>query len=171
MLGLQVLVWVVAHGISDTNLDGYADMLENFAWGQTVEWGSAKHPPLFAWITGAWFAVFPNLDAAYHLLSYANAALGLLGVYRMAQALGRCGLVTQCAGNGTSGLDWVCGFGGAECTGHAGQVLQRCVFAGCVFDRTHHKRRSSVVYNVQAMVRLGHVCVVFVAPPSVAEHP
>lgn len=89
VLGLQVLVWVVAHGISDTNLDSYADMLENFAWGQTVEWGSAKHPPLFAWITGAWFAVFPNLDVAYHLLSYTNAALGLLGVYRMAQALGR----------------------------------------------------------------------------------
>ena len=31
VLGLHVLVWVVAHGISDTNLDGYADMLENFA--------------------------------------------------------------------------------------------------------------------------------------------
>ena len=88
VLGLHVLVWVIAHGISDTNLDGYADMLENFAWGQSVAWGSAKHPPLFAWVTGAWFTVFPNVDAAYHLLSYANAALGLLGVYRMAQALG-----------------------------------------------------------------------------------
>ena len=53
VLGLQVLVWVVAHGISDTNLDGYADMLENFAWGQNWAWGSAKHPPLFAWVTGA----------------------------------------------------------------------------------------------------------------------
>jgi 4-amino-4-deoxy-L-arabinose transferase-like glycosyltransferase len=89
LLGLHVGVWVVAHGISDTNLDGYADMLENFAWGQTFEWGSAKHPPLFAWITGAWFTVFPTIDAAYHLLSYANAALGLLGVYRLAQGIGR----------------------------------------------------------------------------------
>ncbi|MEY4122410.1 MAG: hypothetical protein RLZZ457_1248, partial [Pseudomonadota bacterium] len=51
VLGLHVLVWVIAHGISDTNLDGYADMLENFAWGQSVAWGSAKHPPLFAWVT------------------------------------------------------------------------------------------------------------------------
>lgn len=89
LLLLHVGVWVLAHGISDTNLDGYADMLENFAWGQTFEWGSAKHPPLFAWITGAWFSVFPTLDAAYHLLSYANAALGLLGVYRLAQGIGR----------------------------------------------------------------------------------
>lgn len=89
LLAAHILVWVLAHGISDTNLDGYADMLENFAWGQTFEWGSAKHPPLFAWVTGAWFTVFPNVDAAYHLLSYANAALGLLGVYRVAQSIGR----------------------------------------------------------------------------------
>jgi 4-amino-4-deoxy-L-arabinose transferase-like glycosyltransferase len=89
LLGLHVGVWVLAHGITDTNLDGYADMLENYAWGQTFEWGSAKHPPLFAWVTGVWFAVFPTVDAAYHLLSYANAALGLLGVYRVSQAIGR----------------------------------------------------------------------------------
>lgn len=89
VLGLHVLAWVLAHGISDTNLDGYADMLENFAWGQNWAWGSAKHPPLFAWVTGAWFAVFPHLDAAYHLLSYLNVALGLFGVYRLAQAIER----------------------------------------------------------------------------------
>jgi Dolichyl-phosphate-mannose-protein mannosyltransferase len=89
VLGLHVLVWVLAHGIADTNLDSYADMLENYAWGQDWSWGSAKHPPLFAWITGAWFAVFPTLDTAYHLLSYLNVAIGLLGVYRLAQAIDR----------------------------------------------------------------------------------
>ena len=78
----------MAHGISDSNLDSYADMLENFAWGQTPEWGSAKHPPLFAWITGAWFYVFPTTDMAYHFLAYVNVAVGLLGVYKFAQALG-----------------------------------------------------------------------------------
>lgn len=83
----HVFVWVLAHGISDTNLDGYADMLENFAWGQDPEWGSAKHPPLFAWVTGAWFAVLPTRDVFYHLLSYSNAALGLLGVHRLALAM------------------------------------------------------------------------------------
>ena len=86
---MHVLVWVLAHGIADTNLDSYADMLENYAWGQNWAWGSAKHPPLFAWVTGAWFAIFPTQDAAYHLLSYLNVALGLLGVYRLAQAMGR----------------------------------------------------------------------------------
>ncbi len=89
VLGLHVVVWVLAHGIADTNLDSYADMLENYAWGQSWAWGSAKHPPLFAWVTGAWFAVFPTLDSAYHLLSYLNVALGLLGVYRLALAIRR----------------------------------------------------------------------------------
>ena len=84
-----MLAWVLAHGIADTNLDSYADMLENYAWGQDWAWGSAKHPPLFAWVTGAWFVIFPTLDSAYHLLSYLNVAIGLLGVYRLAHALDR----------------------------------------------------------------------------------
>lgn len=87
-LSLHVLVWVTAHGIADTNLDAYADMLESFAWGQEWSWGHAKHPPLFAWVTGAWFKAFPRLDLAYHLLSYTNVVIGLLGVYRLAQLMG-----------------------------------------------------------------------------------
>ena len=89
VLGLHVAVWVLAHGMADTNLDSYADMLENYAWGQELAWGSAKHPPLFAWVTGVWFAIFPTRDSAYHLLSYLNVALGLLGVYRLAFAIDR----------------------------------------------------------------------------------
>ena len=87
LLGLHALVWVLAHGIANTNLDSYADMLENYAWGQNLAWGSAKHPPFFAWVTGVWFLIFPTIDTAYYLLSYLNVAIGLLGVYRLAQAL------------------------------------------------------------------------------------
>lgn len=92
VLAAHILVWVLAHGIADTNLDSYADMLENYAWGQELSWGSAKHPPLFAWVTGIWFAIFPTLDTAYHLLAYLNVAVGLLGVYRLAQAIDRSDL-------------------------------------------------------------------------------
>ncbi len=97
LLLLHVVAWVLAHGIADTNLDGYADMLENFAWGQNWAWGSAKHPPLFAWVTGAWFSVFPHLDASYHLLAYLNVAIGLLGVYQAARAMGRPDLAVPSA--------------------------------------------------------------------------
>ncbi len=87
LLGLHVLVWVAGQSMASSNLDNYADMLESYAWGQNLDWGNAKHPPLFGWVTNAWFAVFPTRDAAYFLLSYLNVAVGLLGVYRLAHAL------------------------------------------------------------------------------------
>ena len=88
LLILNLLVWVVARFISDTNLDPYGDMLENFAWGQEFSWGTHKHPPLIGWVTALWFSILPRNDTAYHLLSYLNVSLGLVGVYRVAIVLG-----------------------------------------------------------------------------------
>jgi len=88
LLCLNLLVWVLARFISDTNLDPYGDMLENFAWGQEFSWGTHKHPPLVGWVTGLWFSVVPRYDTTYHLLAYLNVLLGLAGVYRVAIALG-----------------------------------------------------------------------------------
>lgn len=87
ILILHVLVWVSVQSLASTNLDSYGDMLENYAWGQVVEWGSFKHPPLFAWITGLWFQVMPETDISYRLLAYLNVALGLAGVYQLAIAM------------------------------------------------------------------------------------
>lgn len=60
------------------------DMIENYAWG--IEWqaGYFKHPPLFAWVTAAWFRIFPNTDLAYFALSSANVLVGLLGIVALA---------------------------------------------------------------------------------------
>lgn len=88
LLVLYVLAWVLSHLVSDTNLDPYGDMLENFAWGQEFAWGNDKHPPLLGWISGMWFSIFPTNQASYHLLAYGNAALGLAGIYVLAGRLG-----------------------------------------------------------------------------------
>ncbi len=84
-LALHGLLWTGAAWLSRGNLDVPGDMVENYVWG--IEWqgGYAKHPPLFAWITAAWFAVFPRVDAAYFLLSALNAAIGLAGVAALAR--------------------------------------------------------------------------------------
>ena len=87
MLLLHVLIWTVAQALATTNLDRYGDMLENYAWGQVLQWGSFKHPPLFAWVAGLWFRVFPTTDLAYQFMAYLNVALGLAGVYRLALAM------------------------------------------------------------------------------------
>lgn len=85
LLAAHALVWAVAAWLSRGNLDIPGDMVENFVWGREWQAGYAKHPPLFAWITAAWFAVFPRTDWAYFLLSSTNAALGLGGVATLAR--------------------------------------------------------------------------------------
>ncbi len=84
-LALHALVWTLATWLSSANLDGNGDMVENYVWG--IEWqaGYAKHPPLFAWITAAWFSVFPRTELAYFAMSALNAAAGLLGVAALAR--------------------------------------------------------------------------------------
>jgi 4-amino-4-deoxy-L-arabinose transferase-like glycosyltransferase len=80
LLALHALVWTLSAWISTNNLDMNGDMVENYVWG--IEWqgGYTKHPPLFAWVTAAWFSVFPHQDWIYYALSAINAAVGLLGV-------------------------------------------------------------------------------------------
>jgi hypothetical protein len=63
------------------------DMFENYAWGQTLAWGSFKHPPLFAWVTRLWFSLLPTNDIFYFCLSYVNAGIGLWGVAALARLL------------------------------------------------------------------------------------
>lgn len=87
-LVLHALAWSFAQWLSQPNLDRYHDMIESFAWSQTFELGSFKHPPFFAWVTGAWFTVMPRTDLAFKLLSYANVAVGLAGVAVLARLMG-----------------------------------------------------------------------------------
>lgn len=82
------LAWVVSVTLSSANLDSYHDMLENHAWASPPQWGTHKHPPFFAWVTGAWFSFMPQADWAYRLLSYANVLAGLAGVLALGRRLG-----------------------------------------------------------------------------------
>lgn len=88
LIAASCLVWAVAQWWAGANLDGYHDMLENYAWSQAWDWGTHKHPPFFAWVVGVWFTLFPQTDLSYRLLSYANVALALWGVVHLARRLG-----------------------------------------------------------------------------------
>ena len=85
LLLVHAFVWTFAAWLSRGNLDVQGDMIENYVWG--IEWqaGYAKHPPLFAWITAAWFSVAPHTDMAYFALSALNAFAGLLGIVALAK--------------------------------------------------------------------------------------
>jgi 4-amino-4-deoxy-L-arabinose transferase-like glycosyltransferase len=79
------LVWWAVFSLTRHYLDS-ADMVENFAWGMEWQWGTNKHPPLFGWITAAWFHFFPVGDSAYYLLNEINLALAM---FLMALAMRR----------------------------------------------------------------------------------
>lgn len=88
LLASTCLAWAAMVFLSAGNLDSYHDMLENYAWSQSWLWGTHKHPPLFGWVAGLWFALFPQTDWAYRLLSFANVAVGLMGVWALGRRLG-----------------------------------------------------------------------------------
>ena len=71
------------------------DMTELWAWGKEFQLGYAKHPPLSAWLAGAWFAVMPRSNVSFYLLASLNVAVALAGVWMLAGlflgTFGRCG--------------------------------------------------------------------------------
>lgn len=54
------------------------NMVENYVWGISWSLGNNKHPPLFGWITAAWFKVFPTVDWAYYLLNEVSLLIALV---------------------------------------------------------------------------------------------
>ncbi len=87
LIALSVVLWTLYAEITSFNLDLHGDMVENYAWGINWQAGYYKHPPLFAWITAAWFLVFPEGDFAYRLLASVNVAVGLAGLWLLARRL------------------------------------------------------------------------------------
>ena len=39
LLAVYITVWLLASWLRSPSLDSYGDMVENYAWGQTWEWG------------------------------------------------------------------------------------------------------------------------------------
>src|SRR5215475_11025466 len=62
----------------------HADMTEAWAWGKEFQLGYGKHPPIYAWVAGAWFQWMPRTHWSFHLLSILNASVGLAGVWMLA---------------------------------------------------------------------------------------
>jgi hypothetical protein len=77
LLLAYVVVWAVYGTIAKGSQDIHFDMGEMVAWSREVSWGTIKHPPLGAWLTGAWFFVFPLTEWSYYLFAMVLAAASL----------------------------------------------------------------------------------------------
>jgi 4-amino-4-deoxy-L-arabinose transferase-like glycosyltransferase len=77
VLAAYCAVWTVYAVIAKSSQDFHFDMGEMVAWSREVTFGTPKHPPLPAWLAGAWFAVFPLSSWAYDLFAMVGAAAAI----------------------------------------------------------------------------------------------
>jgi 4-amino-4-deoxy-L-arabinose transferase-like glycosyltransferase len=86
-IGVLFVVFVavssVYFAIAESQASIHNDMAEAYAWGREFQLGYHQHPPFWAWICGAWFLVFPRAGWAFAILSSLNAAIGLLGSWKL----------------------------------------------------------------------------------------
>ena len=70
-------IWAFYAIVAKSSQGINADLGEMVVWARNLAWGYPKHPPFPAWVLAVWFAIFPNSDWAYYLLSGLNLGLGL----------------------------------------------------------------------------------------------
>ena len=77
------LLWTIYGTVTKTPQGYNPDMTELIAWSRDLAFGYFKHPPLAAWITAAWFAVFPLTEFSYYLLAMLMPVAALWIAWRL----------------------------------------------------------------------------------------
>jgi 4-amino-4-deoxy-L-arabinose transferase-like glycosyltransferase len=75
--------WTIYAAITGGPEAIHDDMTEAYVWGREFQLGYYKHPPLWSWVAGVWFHLAPRTGWSFDLLCVLNAALGLLGAWRL----------------------------------------------------------------------------------------
>jgi 4-amino-4-deoxy-L-arabinose transferase-like glycosyltransferase len=70
-------VWTAYAVVAKASQDFHFDMGEMVAWSREITFGTPKHPPLPAWLVGAWFSIFPLTTWAYDLFAVGIATISL----------------------------------------------------------------------------------------------
>jgi 4-amino-4-deoxy-L-arabinose transferase-like glycosyltransferase len=83
LLAGYAAAWSLYAAIAKSGEDIHPDMGEMVAWSREVGLGTPKHPPLAAWLVGAWFRVFPREDWAYYLFAMILPTVALWIAWRI----------------------------------------------------------------------------------------
>ena len=84
LLAGYAAAWLLYGTIAKGSQDLHFDIGEMFAWSHQVSLSAPTHPPLGAWLTGAWFAVMPRQDWAFYLFGILTATVALWIAWRLA---------------------------------------------------------------------------------------
>ena len=79
----HLIIWTLVPSISNTNLP--LDTIEALAWGNNIDWGYNKHPPLSAWFVEAFYQIFRNQDWAYYFLSQLFVVIAFFVVFKFSE--------------------------------------------------------------------------------------
>jgi 4-amino-4-deoxy-L-arabinose transferase-like glycosyltransferase len=77
--------WSLYGALAKGSQDIHFDMGEMVAWSRDAGIGTVKHPPLGAWLVGAWFKFFPQQDWAYYLFAMVLATFALWVAWRVSE--------------------------------------------------------------------------------------
>ena len=82
-LFLHLLVWTLVPAISNINLP--LDTIEALAWGNNLDWGYSKHPPVSAWAVELTYQIFKNQDWSYYFLSQLFVILTFFIIFKFSE--------------------------------------------------------------------------------------
>ena len=79
----HIFIWTLIPSISNNNLP--LDTIEALAWGNDLQLGYEKHPPLSAWILEFFYQIFGNQDWAYYFLSQLFVVSSFIIVFKFSE--------------------------------------------------------------------------------------
>ena len=85
LLTAYCAAWSLYGALAKGSQDVHFDMGEMVAWSRDAGIGTVKHPPLGAWLVGAWFKIFPQADWAYYVFAMVLATFALWVAWRVSE--------------------------------------------------------------------------------------
>jgi len=79
----HLIVWTLVPSISNYNLP--LDTVEAIAWGNDLQLGYDKHPPLSAWFLEFFYQIFGDQDWAYYFLSQLFVVISFIIVFKFSE--------------------------------------------------------------------------------------
>ena len=80
----HLVIWTLVPSFSNINLP--LDTIEALAWGNDLQFGYSKHPPLSAWFVELFFKIFGTQDWAFYLLSQIFVILSFFIVFKFSES-------------------------------------------------------------------------------------
>ena len=81
----HLLIWTLVPSLTNKNLP--LDTIEALVWGNSLDWGFSKHPPISAFFPEIFYQIFGAQDWAYYLLSQIFVVIAFIVVFKFSEEL------------------------------------------------------------------------------------